>query len=167
MGHILHFGKITSHKWVARELQSERFQVDSDVNAIFRPLCMRVSIFSFAYVRIPSVGLGLHVCFDRASSKGVTGKFFWWGKVIFPDFFPGVKCFFLVEDFHVGRPKTNFSGFEKWEAKKKKKKKKREVLSSFCNFFNFHFQFSYFSFQFSPLFPCLFFPSRSVIRKHF
>ena len=36
------------------------------------------------------------------------------GKVIFPDFyFPGVKCFFSVENSHFGRPKTDFSGFEK------------------------------------------------------
>ena len=48
--------------------------------------------------------------------RGVTGKFFWGGKVIFPDFFP-------EENFHFVRPKTNFSGFEKWQAKKKKKKK--------------------------------------------
>ena len=54
---------------------------------------------------------------------GVTGIFFRGGKVIFPDFFPSMKCFFLVENFHFGRPKTNFSGFEKWKAKKKKKKK--------------------------------------------
>ena len=25
-------------------------------------------------------------------TRGVTGKFFWGGRVIFPDFFPGVKC---------------------------------------------------------------------------
>ena len=47
--------------------------------------------------------------------RDVTGQFFWGGKVIFPDFFPSVKCFFLVENFHFGRPKTNFSSFEKWE----------------------------------------------------
>ena len=86
-------------------------------------------------------------------------------------FFPGVKCFFPVENFHFRRPKTNFSGFEKWKAKKKnKKKKKKGVLSS--NFSNFHFQFSTFPFTifllfFSiftpfPFFPCLFFPARSA-----
>ena len=59
--------------------------------------------------------------------RGVTGKFFWGGKVIFPDFFffAGVKCFSPVQNFHFGRPKTNFSRFEKWKAKKKKKKKKK------------------------------------------
>ena len=75
------------------------------------------------------------------------------GKVIFPDFFPGVKCFFPVENFHFGRSKTNFSAFEKWKAKKKKKK----VPSSFCNFPSFHFQFSTFLFTifllFFPIFP--------------
>ena len=44
------------------------------------------------------------------------------GGVIFPDFFPGVKCFLLVENSYFGSTKTNFSGFEKWKAKKKKKK---------------------------------------------
>ena len=54
-------------------------------------------------------------------SRGVTGIFFWGGKVIFPDFFPGVKCFFPVENSHFGRPKTNFRRFQKWKKKKKKK----------------------------------------------
>ena len=44
-------------------------------------------------------------------------------------FFPGVKCFFPVENSHFGRPKTNFSGFEKWKAKKKKKKEKKKGSS--------------------------------------
>ena len=57
--------------------------------------------------------------------RGVTGIFFWGGKVIFPDFFPGVKSFFPVENSHFGRPKTNFRRFQKWKAKKKKKKKKK------------------------------------------
>ena len=52
--------------------------------------------------------------------RGVRGIFFRGYKVIFPDFFPGMKCFFSVENFHFGRPKTNFGGFEK-------------VLSSLCN----------------------------------
>ena len=77
--------------------------------------------------------------------RGVRGKFFRGGKIIFPDFFPGVKCFFPVENFHSGRPKTNFSGFEKWKAKKK-------VFFSFCNFSSFHFQFSTFPFPIFLLF---------------
>ena len=75
-------------------------------------------------------------------TRGVTGKFFWGGKVIFPDFFPCVKCFFPVENFHFGSPKTNVCRFEKWKAKKK---------TAFSNFPSFHFQFSTFSFNF-PLF---------------
>ena len=43
-----------------------------------------------------------------------------------------MKSFFLVENYHFGRPKTNFSCFKKWKAKKKKKKKK--VLSPFSYF---------------------------------
>ena len=34
------------------------------------------------------------------------------------------EMLFLVKNSHFGRPKTNFSHFEKWKAKKKKKKKK-------------------------------------------
>ena len=60
------------------------------------------------------------------TTRGVTGIFFWGGKVIFPDFFPGVKCFFPG---NFGRPKTNFHRFQKWKQKKKKKKKK--LLISF------------------------------------
>ena len=79
-------------------------------------------------------------------------------------------------------PGRKFSGFEKCKAKKKKKKKKKKrkekkkekkVLSSFCNFSTFHFQFSTFPFTsflllffsiFTPFlfFPCLFFPGRSA-----
>ena len=94
--------------------------------------------------------------------RGVTGIFFWGGKVIFPDFFPGVKCFFPVENSHFGRPKTNFRRFQKWKAKKKKKKK---VLTSFSDVFLlpfpiFHLFFSIFT-PF-PFFPCLFFPDTSA-----
>ena len=97
-------------------------------------------------------------------SRGVTGIFFWGGKVIFPDFFPGVKCFFPVENSHFVRPKTNFCRFQKWKAKKKKKKKKR-VLTSFSDVFLlpfpiFHLFFSIFT-PF-PFFPCPFFPNTSA-----
>ena len=62
--------------------------------------------------------------------KGVTKVFFWGEKVIFPEVFPSVKCLnFPVENFLSGRPKTNFIGFEKLEAKKKKKIKKYDVFS--------------------------------------
>ena len=48
-----------------------------------------------------------------------------------------------VENFHFGRPKTSFSGFEKWKAKKKKKKKKKEKEKRkiFSSFSSFHFTF--------------------------
>ena len=40
--------------------------------------------------------------------QGRNRKIFLRGQVIFPDFFPGVKCFFPVENFHFGRPVENF-----------------------------------------------------------
>ena len=80
-------------------------------------------------------------------------------------FFPGVKCFFPVENFHFGRPKTNFSRFEKWKEKKERKKEKKKeeeekspllILELFPHFiFNFPpslLQFSFFSSPFSHLF---------------
>ena len=96
--------------------------------------------------------------FAELLHRGVTGNFFWWGKVIFPDFFPDVKCFFPVGNFHFGRPKTNCGHFVKWKAKKKKKSSPH-----FETFPSFHFQFSIFllfSSNFPPFsfFPCLFFP---------
>ena len=63
--------------------------------------------------------------------QGHNRKIFLRGQSHFPDFCPGMKCFFPVGNFHFGRPKTNFIGFEKWEAKKK-------VLFSFVSsIFNF------------------------------
>ena len=96
------------------------------------------------------------ICLDR----GVTGIFFWGGKVIFPDFFPGVKCFFPVENSHFGRPKTNFRRFQKWKAKKKKKKKKKKLYNVFLLQFSvFHLFFSIFTpFPFFSL--ASFFPIR-------
>ena len=63
----------------------------------------------------------------------MTGNFFegGGGKSFFL-IFSQREMFFPVENFQFGRPKTNFSGFEKWKAKKK----------------NF------------PFFPCLIFPNR-------
>ena len=57
--------------------------------------------------------------------------------------------FFPVEHFHFGRPKTNFSGFEKREKK---------VPTSFGNFSSFHFQFSTFPFTTFLLFFSIFTP---------
>ena len=94
----------------------------------------------------------LSVPFQFACIQGHSRKIFLRGQSYFPDFFPGVKCFFLVENYHFGRPKTNFSGFEKWEAKKKK----GPLLIFPPSIFNFPpslLQFSFFSSQFSSLFP--------------
>ena len=66
-----------------------------------------------------------------ARGRGITGIFFWGGKVIFPDFFPGMKCFFPVENFHFGRPKNKFLSFSKVKSKKKKKKKSSALFITF------------------------------------
>ena len=98
--------------------------------------------------------------FNSPECRGVTEKFFWGGKAIFLIFFP-------VENFHFGRPKTNFRRLEKWNAKKKKKKKKDSFLVFKLfppSIFTFPFTifvllFSIFPFFFSS---CLFFPGRSA-----
>ena len=97
-----------------------------------------ISLYSNCILKIASY---------KATSKWldqgrITGIFFWGGKVIFPDFFPVVKCFFPVENSHFGRPKNKFSPFFKSEKQKKNTKKaktKKKVLSSFCNFSTFLF----------------------------
>ena len=104
--------------------------------------------------------------------QGRNRKIFLRGQNHFSWFFPGVKCFFPVENFHFGWPKTNFSGFgfEKWQAKRKKKerKKKKGPLLIFVTFplSMFHFPFTIFLlssiFTLFPFFPCLFFPGRSA-----
>ena len=78
-------------------------------------------------------------------------KFFLRGQSHFSLFFPGVKCFFPVENFHFGRPKTYFSGFQRW--KKKSSPHFVTFPPSIFNFPPFFLQFSFFSSQFSPLFP--------------
>ena len=105
----------------------------------------------------------LHYRYTR--DRGITGTFFWGGKVIFSDFFPGVKCFFPEENFHFGTPKTNFSGFEKWQEKKKSCPHFVTFPPSIFNFPPSLLQFFFFSSQFSPLFPFFlpsFFPGRSA-----
>ena len=59
-------------------------------------------------------------------ARGVTGKFFWGAKSFFLIFFPGVKCFSPVENFHFCSPKTNFCRFGKWKERKKKRKKEKK-----------------------------------------
>ena len=103
---------------------------------------------------------------SRGTPRGITGIFFRGGKVIFPDFFPDVKCFFPVENSNFGTPKTNFRRRQKWKAKKKKKKKKR-VLTSFYSFSYFQFKFSTFPFTNFLLYFSIFtlFPFFSPIRQ--
>ena len=109
-----------------------------------------------------SICLKAKICdmFKTCYTLGVTGIFFWGGKVIFPNFFSRrEKIPFLVH------PKP-ISVVLKSE--KKKKKKRGGVLTYFCNFSSFHFQFfhlSFFDFNFFllhfPNFPCLSFPDTS------
>ena len=77
--------------------------------------------------------------------------------------------FFPVENFHFGRPKTNFRRFQKWKAKKKKK----VLISSFYITFPtsilpiFHlpfYNFPSFLLDFHPFPPCLLF-SRYVSKN--
>ena len=103
----------------------------------------------------------------KSISRGVTGIFFWGGKIIFPDFFPGVKCFFSQKKIPTLVDPKQIAFVFKSENQKKKKKKKKKVLISFYNFSHLHFKFSTFPFTifllfFSiftpfPFFPCLFF----------
>ena len=118
-------------------------------------------------------------------SQGRNRKILLRGQSHFSLFFPDVKCFFPVENFHFGWPKTNFS--EKWKAKQTKQniktkkkqtnkqtnknKTKKKSSPHFVTFplsiFNFPpslLQFSFFSSQFSHLFPFLldFFPRSEV-----
>ena len=116
---------------------------------------------------------------DTKTMKQVRNRnIFQRGQINFPDFFPGVKCFFPVENFHFSTPKT-FQWF--WTVKSCKRKNKKtkqnkkqqqqqqqqqnKVLSSFSNFFLlplsiFHLPFFdfpsfllHFSFFLASLFP--------------
>ena len=101
-----------------------------------------------------SYGIYMIMCIGIALYRGVTGKFFWGAKSFFLIFFLGVKCFFPIENFHFGRPKTNFCHFEKWKAKKKR------VLSFFWNYSLLPFSIFLLFFSIFPSFP--FFPNRSA-----
>ena len=96
------------------------------------------------------------------SVNGVRAKFFRGGKVTLLIFPVSAKCFSLVENFHFGRPKTNFNCSKKWKAKKKKKKLSSTHFHTFSHpFFIFHLPF----YNFPPVvlhFACLSFPSRSA-----
>ena len=67
----------------------------------------------------PQIELLTRILLRSIELRGVTGKFF-------QIFFPGEKCFFPVENFHFGRPKTNFTGVLKSEKQKKRKEKKKK-----------------------------------------
>ena len=55
------------------------------------------------------------------SKQGHNRKIFLRGKVIFPDFFPGVKCFFPSRKFSFWYTQNKFLPFWKVRCKKKKK----------------------------------------------
>ena len=78
-------------------------------------------------------------------TRGVTGKFFWGGKVIFPDFFFRCEMSFSGKNLIsiLVDPKQILVVLRSEKAK---------VLSSFCNLSIFHFQFSTFPFTILLLF---------------
>ena len=106
---------------------------------LFLFVCLFVCLFTL-YAWYVSVLLWYHRHFTITDYRGVRGIFFRGDKVIFPDFFPGEKCFFPVENSHFGRPKANFSGFQKWNV----------------DFPSLKLHFAFFFFQY------LFFPSKSA-----
>ena len=102
--------------------------------------------------------------------QGRNRHIFLWGQSHFSWFFPGVKCFFPVENSHFGTPKTNFRRFQKWNAKKKKKKGPH-LFPLFLTFPSSLFPFTIFLLFFAiftpfPFFPCQYvsknFPLRSL-----
>ena len=121
--------------------------------------------------------VSLLVLFALPASRGVTGIFFWGGKVIFPAFFPGVKWFFPVEIPILVDPKQIPVVLKSEKQKKNKTKQNKQQTkkkqgphlffitfpTSISNFPPSLLQFSFFSSQFSPLFPFFlasFFPIR-------
>ena len=88
--------------------------------------------------------LGMYIWYLEMEDGGITERIFRGGQShFFRIFFPGVKCFFPIGNFHFGRHKTNFGHFEKWKKKKEKKKRSSPHLLTFpliCNF--------------PPYFPC-------------
>ena len=105
------------------------------------------------HVSLDVTGTSSRVGRGVAGLRGITGIFFWGGNVIFPDFFPGMKCFFPVENSHFGRPKTNSIVFKSEKPKKRKRKRKKGP----------HRFLELFLLPFPPLFPFFlasFFPIR-------
>ena len=96
--------------------------------------------------------------------QGRNRKIFLRGQSHFPDFFPTWNVFLPVGNFHFGRPKTNFSGFEKWKERGgEKKKKKKKSSPHFVTFPSSTFLFTIFLLFFSiftpfPFFLASFFP---------
>ena len=93
-------------------------------------------------------------------NQGRNRHIFWRGKVISPDFFPGVKCVFPVENSHFGRP-NQISVVSNVKCKEKKKKKKGKRSSprfitfptSISNFPPPFYNFSFFPFSLPLFFP--------------
>ena len=78
---------------------------------------MEISLTQKWLKSLPSTNLSFNYLNILSSGQGRKRNIFQRGQGIFPVFFPGVKCFFPVEISQFCRPKTNFSGFEKWKAK--------------------------------------------------
>ena len=92
-------------------------------------------------------------------SRGVRGIFFRGGQSHFSCFFPGVKCFFPVENSHLVDPKQISVVFK---SEKKEKRSSPHFLTFRPSIFNLHlpfFDFPSFLLYF-PFFPCLSFSGR-------
>ena len=107
----------------------------------------------------------VHICGTTPERQGRNRHIFLRGQcqfyVIFPDFFPGVKCYIPVENSNFGRPKTNFRRFQKW------KENKKMVLTFFYNFSYFNFQFSTFPFTIFLLFLSILTPFSFLLASFF
>ena len=94
--------------------------------------------------------------------QGCNRKIFLMGQSQFSwFFFPGMKCFFPVENFHFGRPKKKKQILVVLKSEKQKKKKNLPFSIFHLPFYNFPSFLLNFH-PFFPFFPCLFFPSRSA-----
>ena len=107
----IRIGSVTL-RYVATDSAGNKAQCNFEITVVGKFVCLFVCSFVLIFFFQIWTELGAFQGHKRHI-------FFWGGKVIFPDFFPSVKCFFPVENCHFGRPKTNFSDFEKWKEKKK------------------------------------------------